>query len=515
MSKDQYLQQQATAILNYYKTGNFKQVIEKGNVLIKKYPDQILFYNATSLALCAIGKFKEALKLLHEASNNFLNNIYIFNNLGMIYFNLNQHDDAKMYLNKALKLNGEHVGALVNLGNVFLKENNADEAKKLYEKALSLNPPRESQINIMNALGNYYQQIGDFKNAEKLFGDLSVMDLNYTQADKQRSMFRKYKDENDPHFKIMLEKLDKISSDSNKEPLYFAIGKAYEDIRNYKLSFKYFKMANDLADKRIKYDIKKDQDFFENIKNLFDNFEYKKMKNNHQKIIFILGMPRSGTTLVEQILSSHNKVFGAGELPFLSDNFEKYRSKENIKNIKKEDIQNAGFDYIKKLKSFNFSEQYVTDKSPLNFRWIGFIKSIFPDSKIIHCSREPMDTCLSNFKNSFSRNSLGFSYNLESLGTYYNLYKDLMDYWNTKFPNEIYNLEYENLVNQSENQIKKILDFCDLEWDANCLEPQKNKKIVATASLAQVRSPIYKSSVKNWENFKLELNDLYKKINKI
>ena len=283
MSKDQYLQQQATAILNYYKTGNFKQVIEKGNVLIKKYPDQILFYNATSLALCAIGKFKEALKLLHEASNNFLNNIYIFNNLGMIYFNLNQHDDAKMYLNKALKLNGEHVGALVNLGNVFLKENNADEAKKLYEKALSLNPPRESQINIMNALGNYYQQIGDFKNAEKLFGDLSVMDLNYTQADKQRSMFRKYKDENDPHFKIMLEKLDKISSDSNKEPLYFAIGKAYEDIRNYKLSFKYFKMANDLADKRIKYDIKKDQDFFENIKNLFDNFEYKKMKNNHQK----------------------------------------------------------------------------------------------------------------------------------------------------------------------------------------------------------------------------------------
>ena len=126
-----------------------------------------------------------------------------------------------------------------------------------------------------------------------------------------------------------------------------------------------------------------------------------------------------------------------------------------------------------------------------------------------------MDTCLSNFKNSFSRNSLGFSYNLESLGTYYNLYKDLMDYWNTKFPNEIYNLEYENLVNQSENQIKKILDFCDLEWDANCLEPQKNKKVVATASLAQVRSPIYKSSVKNWENFKLELNDLYKKINKI
>ena len=100
-------------------------------------------------------------------------------------------------MNKALKLNDEHIGALVNLGNVFLKEGNAEEAKKLYEKALSLNPPKENQVNIMNALGNYYQQIGDFNNAEKVFGDLSLMDLNNTQADKQRSMFRKYKDEKD------------------------------------------------------------------------------------------------------------------------------------------------------------------------------------------------------------------------------------------------------------------------------------------------------------------------------
>ena len=513
MSKDQYLQQQATAIINYYNSGDFKQVIEKGNILIKKFPDQIIFYNATSLALCAIGKFKEALNLLHNANNNFLNNIYIFNNLGMIYYNLNQHDDAKVYLNKALKLNSKHIGALVNLGNVFLKEGNATEAKKLYERALSLSPPKENQINIKNALGNYYQQVGDFTNAEKVFGELSLMDLNNTQADKQRSMFRKYKNEEDPHFKVMLEKLNKIKSNISKEPLFFALGKAYEDIKDYKQSFKYFKMANDLAHERIGYDIKKDKELFGNIKDLFDNFEHQIKTNTQKKIIFILGMPRSGTTLVEQILSSHKKVFGAGELPFLSDNFEKYRSIENIKNIKTEDIQGAQFDYIKKLKSFNFSEEYVTDKSPLNFRWIGFIKSIFPNSKIIHCDRDPMDSCFSNFKNSFSRNSLGFSYNLEILGSYYNLYKDLMNYWNKKFPKEIYNLKYENLVNQSETEIKSILNFCNLEWDESCLEPQKNKKIVATASLAQVRSPIYKSSVRNWENFKSDLDDLHKKVN--
>ena len=144
----------------------------------------------------------------------------------------------------------------------------------MYERALSLNPPKENQINIKNALGNYYQQVGDFTNAEKVFGELSLMDLNNTQADKQRSMFRKYKNEEDPHFKVMLEKLNKIKSNISKEPLFFALGKAYEDIKDYKQSFKYFKMANDLAHERIGYDIKKDKELFGNIKDLFDNFEH-------------------------------------------------------------------------------------------------------------------------------------------------------------------------------------------------------------------------------------------------
>ena len=515
MSKDQFLQQQATAIINHYKTGNFKQVIEKGNALIKKYPDQIIFYNATSLALCATGKYKEALKLLHDANNFFHNNIYVFNNLGLIYYNLNQHENAKLFLNKALKLNDEHIGALINLGNVFLKEGNASEAKKNYDKALSLNPPKENQLNIYNALGNYHQQVGNLVEAEKIFKNLSLMNLENTQADKQISMFRKYKNENDDHLKVMINKLDKISSDVNKEPLLFALGKAYEDIKNYKKSFNYIRLGNDLVNKRINYDIEKDQKLFKNIKLISRDIIFSKKIKDSKKIIFILGMPRSGTTLTEQIISSHNKVSGAGELPFLSDNFEKYRSKLNFNTINDNVINDAKVDYINKLKSFNYKSEYITDKSPLNFRWIGFIKQMFPDSKIIHCERDPMDTCYSNYKNFFTGNSLGFTYNLDNLGTYYNLYEELMVFWNNKYPNEIYNLKYEKLISQSEEEIKKLLKFCGLSWDVNCLQHQNNKKIVATASLAQVRSPIYKTSLKNWENYKQELNELFMKINKI
>ena len=225
-------------------------------------------------------------------------------------------------------------------------------------------------------------------------------------------------------------------------------------------------------------------------------------------------MPRSGTTLAEQIISSHNKVYGAGELPFLTENLEILRREENLKSLNSNLIDNVRIDYLKKIERFNYNEEYITDKSPLNFRWIGIIKMMFPNSKIIHCKRDAMDTCFSNFKNSFAQGSLGFAYSLKNLGEYYNLYNDLMDFWNNKYPGEIYNLNYEKLVDEPEIEIRNLLNFCNLDWDENCLQHQKNKKIVATASLAQVRSPVYKSSIKKWQNFKDDLVELEKIIEK-
>lgn len=513
-SKDQYIQNQASSIINNYNAGNFDEVIKKGLSLIKKYPNQFLFYNATSLALSAKGRFKDALTLLHEANTNFPNNIFIFNNLGLIYSNLNQNDDAKVFLNKALKINENHISALINLGNVLIKEGNENEAKKLYDKALSLNPPKESLINVLSTLGNYYQQIGDFESAEKTFEKLTNIDFNNTHVDKQRSLIRKYKSKDDPHLKQMEEKIKKINIDVIKQPLLFALGKAYEDIKDYKKSFLCLKEGNDLANKRINYDIKKDRSLFENLKNFFNESKIEYTSKKNKKVIFILGMPRSGTTLVEQIISSHHKVYGAGELPFLTENLEILRREKNLNNLNSNFIDNLRIDYLKKIERFKYSEEYITDKSPLNFRWIGIIKMIFPDSKIIHCKRDSMDTCFSNFKNSFAQGSLGFSYNLKNLGEYYNLYDDLMDYWNNKYPGEIYNLSYEKLVEEPEIEIRNILNFCNLDWDENCLQHQKNKKIVATASLAQVRAPVYKSSIKKWKNFKDELVELEKILEK-
>ncbi len=150
----------------------------------------------------------------------------------------------------------------------------------------------------------------------------------------------------------------------------------------------------------------------------------------------------------------------------------------------------------------------MIDKAPLNFRWIGFILKLFPNSKIINCERDMMDICWSNYKNLFSSKKMNYSYTFKNISSFAKMYLDLISFWNKKFPNKIYNLNYEKLINKSDYEAKKLLEYCELEWDENCLNFYKNKKTVSTASVAQVRNPIYKTSIKNWENYSKELASL-------
>ncbi|MDC3087873.1 sulfotransferase, partial [Candidatus Pelagibacter sp.] len=395
-------------------------------------------------------------------------------------------------------------------------------AKNRLTLALSLSDKPESDLIINMALGNLNQQLGDFEEAKKNFNIVNKIDPLNTNADKSISTMHKYLDGNDPHLISMLEKVEKIRDEESLRPLYFALGKAYEDIKDYKLSFKYLRLGNRIADKMINYNIDNDRDLFFEIKRIFKNFKNNEINESKKKIIFILGMPRSGTTLVEQIISSHKEVYGAGELRFMEEIIKKlvnYKQDagrnlssyfKNIEDFKYENLKLAQSEYIEKLKTHDCKEKIITDKAPLNFRWVGLIKMIFPNSKVIHCERNGMDTCYSNFKNAFSGASLGFCYDLEKLGNYFNMYKDLMSFWNIKLEDQIYNLSYEKLINNKDLEVKNLLKFCELSWDENCLNPHLNKKTVATASLAQVRTPVYKSSVDKWKNAEDELKDLKK-----
>ena len=232
------------------------------------------------------------------------------------------------------------------------------------------------------------------------------------------------------------------------------------------------------------------------------------IKKDQDKIIFILGMPRSGTSLVEQIISSHSQVIGGGELPILpkiiknnfmsSQKIDAEKFNEIINDPLKIELINRNYKNF--IKYFNIKNNFITDKAPLNFRWIGFIKVLFPNAKIIHCQRDPKNNCLSMYKNLFE-GGLGFSYDENDLVKFYKTYKNLMSFWKAKKHNDILEISYEELVKDNREQIKRILKYCELEWEENCLNFYNNKNPIKTMSTAQEK-PIYKSSLSAYEKYR-------------
>ena len=513
-------EREAQIILNYFKAKDYISAEVKAKKLIKKFPNFQALYNLLGLCLQSQKKFQEAIKYYKIAIQNNPNFFVAINNLGLTYHNMYDLKNAQHYYERAIEINPKFTHPISNLGNVKKELNNYEEAIKCYKLALSI----DSKLYIViHNLGMAYQALGKFEESKKYFESVLKINSKFTRADRSLSMSLKY-DINNPHLKIMKNKIkDQSLNDFQKIELHFGLGKAYEDIKNYKKSFENYKLGNKIKRDSIKYQINDDVKLFENIKNSFSSIDFQNLENignKSNKMIFILGMPRSGTTLVEQIIANHKSVYGAGELRdltqiirknFLVNNKIKFPEKFNIKD--QNFFSNMGTKYLENLDRYNTNKNYITDKAPLNFKWIGLVKLILPKSKIIHCTRDPKDTCLSLFKN-FFEGELNFSYNLEETGKYYKLYQNLMEFWKQLLPDFIYNISYEKLVENQEFESKKLLDFCNLDWDKNCLTFYRNKRGIVTASFAQARKPIYKNSVKSWQNYKNELLPMFKILEK-
>jgi len=513
-------EKEAQIILNYFKAEDYISAEIKAKKLIKKFPNYQAVYNLLGLCLQSQKKFTEAIKYYKIAIQNNPNFFIAINNLGLTYHTIGDLKNAQSYYERAIEINPKYTHAISNLGNIKKELNNFKEAIKYYKLALSID---DKLYIIHNNLGMAYQAIGKFEESKKHFESVLKINPKFTRADRSLSMSLKY-NINNSHLKSMESKIKNQSLNNfQKIELYFSLGKAYEDIKNYKKSFENYKLGNKIRRDTTNYQINDDVTLFENIKSSFSNTNFKNLDNignNNNKMIFVLGMPRSGTTLVEQIIANHKNVYGAGELKDLTEIIrENFLVNDKIKFPKKFNIKdqfffnNMGTKYIENLDRYNANKNYIIDKAPLNFRWIGLIKLILPKSKIIHCTRDPKDNCLSLFKNIFE-GQLNFSYNLEEVGEYYKLYQNLMKFWKQLLPDFIYDISYEKLVENQESESKKLLDYCNLDWDKNCLAFYKNKRGIITASFAQARKPIYKSSVKSWQKYETELLPLLKILEK-
>tara|TARA_B100000780_G_C21108505_1_gene447798 strand:+ start:271 stop:1821 length:1551 start_codon:yes stop_codon:yes gene_type:complete len=504
-------------ILNLFNAAKFDMVISKSKKLIREFPEYIILYNILGSAYQNTGSFNLAKDIFVKGSKIDPTNVAIMNNLANVYKHIGEIELSENLFRKIMQKDPNYINAYINLGNLKRDNNDFEMAIDLYKKAQTIN---DKIPVILYSLALAYQGLGKFDQAIEYAKKTLLLDPKLTQADMLISQSTKYKI-NDEHFEAMNSKLNNLQlNNEQKINLLFALAKASEDKNQIEKSFEYLSQGNLIKRKSLDYNINKEIKFFNDIKKIFSELDFNKIsKDNNSKknIIFILGMPRSGTSLIEQIITSHSEVFGAGELPQLSKivkdrlmNEESISSEQVVKLINDETFSNLlRKDYYDYLKRFNAKETFITDKAPLNFRWIGLIKILFPNSKIIHCSRNPKDNCLSLYKN-FFEGGLNFSYDQKELGTYYNLYLDLIKFWNEKFPGSIYEAKYEQIITNQENEIKNIINFCDLPWEESCLSFYKNKTPIKTMSTAQARQPIYKSSINSFEKFSPFLKELKK-----
>jgi hypothetical protein len=284
-----------------------------------------------------------------------------------------------------------------------------------------------------------------------------------------------------------------------------------EDLGDLSAAFVSYVAGGDMRQKLLAYEFKQDEHLFVQIKNIAPQFKNVTLTISGEPIrhtpIFILGMPRSGTTLVEQIISSHSEVTGAGELEYVSR-----FGTELVAGIRAPTLEAVSAfreQYLTELAKRADGQAFITDKMPQNFRYIALIYAAFPEAKIVHVQRNAEATCWSNFKHYFVAKSLGYSYNLRDTVKYYTLYKELMHFWSQSYGDRIYNLDYDTLTEYQGPETRRLVEHLGLDWEDACLAPQNNNRSVKTASQQQVRQKVYKGSSQAWRKYELLLDSVF------
>ena len=507
-------------LINNFNAKNYELVIYKTKNYLKKYSRTIIFYNLLGSSYQNIGKQNEAITVFNNALKIDPKNIYILNNLGNSYKYLLNYVKAEKIFSSIIQFNPKYINAYINLGNLKRDLNKFEEAIKLYTQADKIYP---NNYIILYLLALAHQGIGDFAAAIDFAKKTLNLNPKFTKADYLISQTINYDSHNNWHFKELVKKFNsKNLNNEEKINVMYSLAKANEDLQNIEESFKFLKKGSSLYQTINNYNLDEDKKIFENIKKVFKNLDINSFdRNNGNRIIFVLGMPRSGTSLMEQIISAHDEVMGGGEMPIIPFLIKKYFFKEGLINeniflddkelfIKKQNFLDEYDDYIN---HFDIGKKFIIDKSPLNFIWIGFIKILLPNSKIIHCSREPKNNCLSLYKNLFE-NTLKFTYDENSLAGYYKMYQNLMEFWEHEKKIDLININYETLISNSEIEIKKIIKSCGLEWSEKCLYHYKNKNPIKTMSTTQARKPFYKTSLDSFEKYRNYLTIIEKHFKK-
>ncbi len=468
-------------------------IIQLGNV-----------YLAAQLWTNSIPRYEQALAIQPD-------NAEVHKNLGSAHHKLGQWQKALKCFEQALRLRPDYIDAQIELALVLRQLGRTEEAVVQLEQAIAMEPDHASaQISLALTLRDIGQGELATERLEQLISARPKCGAPYYHI----SMIKPKQE--------LIPVVEKLISDPglpNTEVIYchFALGNLFRGSKSFDQAFSHFLKANALHRETFSYDAKENSQTVDRLINVYSKrfFQGKlEFGSASQLPVFILGMPRSGTTLIDQILSSHALVHGAGELGAITSvNVSialrlKYANSfpECMSLIDRKMVQEYSAQYLQELALHCPTAARITDKLTENFLSIGLIKILFPGARIIHCQRNPLDNCISLFFHYFM--GLKCSFELMELGQYYLDYQRLMSHWQSLFPGEIFTVEYEELVMNQETVSKRLIDYLGLEWDDKCLDFHNNERSVMTSSNIQVRRPMYKNSMNRWKNYEKHLQPL-------
>lgn len=450
--------------------------------VVSQQPEHIESQVLLSNVLLALGRQPEAQQNLQKLAEMHPREDAVFMALGNVEESCGHLDAAVQHWDKAFSLNRKNVNALANQARILSAQGDADAALNVLRRARTLKP----------GYGECHYRIAMLAKQKEYSEDIKLME----QAAQQGT-----------------------GSRQDKMFLAYALGKVFDDLQEYDKAFRYLQEGNDLRRQSlpVPYSGELEQAQFNQIKAIFSGEfiqRHRLSADSPFTPIFVVGMPRSGTSLVEQILASHSRVFGAGELQDMNEVItclQQISTKPfpgDVDQLTEAHYRVLAARYVDRVR-METDKPVIVDKMPHNFRYLGLITMLFPNAKIIHCQRDPMDTCFSIYKQLFSE-SHPYACEQSALGHYYRLYQDLMAHWNKVIPSKILNLQYEDLVADTEQKTRLMLDFCGLDFESNCLAFFATRRVVNTPSQSQVRQPIYQSAVHHWQHYEANLQPLEK-----
>jgi len=484
---------------------------------------QILQEDASHVAaLCGLAALSlaadrpnDAERLLRHALKQSAHNPLTWRGLAQAFMALGRLEEANAAARHLTKIEPENPQSWITIGAVSTRLMRQEQALEAYERAARLKP---EEVQLRMSIGHIHKTLGRRNESEAAYKTALTMDAGRAEAYWSLADLKNYSF-SDAEIAAMQQLLTNDQAErASAAPLYFALGKAFEQREQYADAFAYYARGNALRRLDAPFDIEHFERRTARIRTFFGKEFFADRAGSGEPDpapIFIVGLPRSGSTLVEQILASHSRVEGTMELPNIISITHQFDDMVANRDGYPETVGTApvglltalGSRYLEETAPLRTGRKHFTDKLPNNFSHVGLIHAILPNAIIIDARRHPMDSCFSTFKQHFAEGQT-FSYDLDDLGRYYRCYLSLMDHWDAVLPCKVLHLQYEDLVRDPEANIRRLLDHCGLPFEASCLDFHQTRRSVRTASAEQVRRPIYTSGVGYWRHFERELQPL-------